>query len=316
MKKSERLHDMMRYLNNREFFNLNDLMQRYHISKSTALRDIASLEQLGMPIYAEHGRNGRYGILRNTLLSPIVFTMDEVYALYFAMLTLEAYQSTPFHLSVNTLNEKFESCLSEKQIRQIHQMRKVLQLESYPHAHISSFLDQILQSILHECRCTIQYSKQNQTQAYQTYEVQFIKISARFGQWYAGGIESDTGRYRVFRCDRITGIQEEEGHSQVSVDELLRRSQEGYRSEGSIEFEVEIREQARDLYYKEPYPSMRLEDGETTLIRGFYNPGEEGFIADYFIRFGEGVLSVKPETLKQVIQERVERMLRHYRGLY
>lgn len=33
MKKSERLNDMMRYLNNREFFNLSDLMDKYTISK-------------------------------------------------------------------------------------------------------------------------------------------------------------------------------------------------------------------------------------------------------------------------------------------
>lgn len=34
MKKSERLHDMIRYLNSREFFNLHDLMEKYSISKS------------------------------------------------------------------------------------------------------------------------------------------------------------------------------------------------------------------------------------------------------------------------------------------
>lgn len=162
MKKSERLNDMIRYLNSREFFNLQDLMDKYNISKSTALRDISSLEQLGMPIFSEHGRHGRYGILKNRLLSPIIFTMDEVYALYFAMLTLESYQSTPFHLSVNKLNEKFENCLSKLQIEQIHKMKKVLQFEIYQHHNRSRFLDQILKSILNESNCKIQYLKNNQ----------------------------------------------------------------------------------------------------------------------------------------------------------
>lgn len=66
MKKSERLNDMIRYLNNLEYFNLQDLMTKYNISKSTALRDISSLEQLGMPIFSEHGRNGGYGLLKKT----------------------------------------------------------------------------------------------------------------------------------------------------------------------------------------------------------------------------------------------------------
>ncbi|WP_420539801.1 helix-turn-helix transcriptional regulator [Paenibacillus polymyxa] len=312
MKKSERLNDMIRYLNSREYFNLNDLMDKYHISKSTALRDISSLEQLGMPIYSEHGRHGRYGILKNRLLSPIIFTMDEVYALYFAMLTLEAYQSTPFHLSVNKLNEKFEHCLSKIQINQIHKMKKVLQFEIYQHNHISRYLDKILTSVLNETYCKIQYSKNNQNKSY---HVQFFKISAKFGQWYATGIELNTNKYRVFRCDRITSIEEEEINSHFSIDELLIRSLEMYQSEKSIDFEVEIVEQAKDIFYKEHYPSMKIEQGHKTVIKGFYNPGEEEFIANYFMRYGRYVRSVKPESLKQIIKERVGHLLNHYQKL-
>ncbi|MGQ3480655.1 helix-turn-helix transcriptional regulator [Paenibacillus sp. TY11] len=312
MKKSERLNDMIRYLNSREFFNLNDLMDKYNISKSTALRDVSSLEQLGMPIFSEHGRHGRYGILKNRLLSPIIFTMDEVYALYFAMLTLEAYQSTPFHLSVNKLNEKFEHCLSQIQIKQIHKMKKVLQFEIYQHNHVSRFLDKILTSILNGSNCKIQYLKNNQKKSY---HVQFFKISAKFGQWYATGIELNTNKYRVFRCDRITFIEEEDLKSRFSTDELLSRSLEIYQSEKSIDFEVEILEQAKDIFYKEHYPSMKIENGHKTVIKGFYNPGEEEFLANYFMRYGHYVISVKPESLKQIIQDRVKNLLNHYQKL-
>ena len=306
MKKSERLPDMMRYLNSREFFNLSDLMDKYNISKSTALRDISSLEQLGMPIYSEHGRHGRYGLLKNRLLSPIIFTMDEVYALYFAMLTLESYQSTPFHLSVNKLNEKFEHCLSNTQINQIHKMKKVLQFEMYQHKHVSRFLDKILASILNESACNIEY---NMTKSY---AVQFFKISAKFGQWYAAGIELDSNKHRVFRCDRITFIEEEERKGRYSIDELLHRSLEFYQSENSIHFEVEIAEQAKDIFYKEHYPSMEIEAGSKTVIKGFYNPGEEDFLANYFMRYGQYVRAVKPESLKQIIQDKLEQLLTHY----
>lgn len=311
MKKSERLNDMIRYLNGREFFNLKDLMNKYNISKSTVLRDINSLEQLGMPIYSEHGRHGRYGILKNRLLSPIIFTIDEVYALYFAMLTLESYQSTPFHLSVNQLNEKFENCLSKKQTEQINQMKKVLQFEMYYHHNISRFLDKILKSILNETICKIQYLKNNQKK----YHVQFFKISAKFGQWYATGLDLNANKYRIFRCDRITFIEEEEIKSHFSIDELVSRSLEIYQSEESIDFEVEIFEQAKDIFYKEHYPSMKLEIGNKTVIKGFYTLEEKNFIANYLMRYGHYVISVKPESLKQIIQDKVENLLNHYQKL-
>ncbi|MEG0485981.1 MAG: HTH domain-containing protein, partial [Oscillospiraceae bacterium] len=72
MNRSERLNDMMRYLNNKNSFGLKDITEKYSISKSTALRDIQSLEEIGMPIYSTLGRNGYYGVLQNKLLSPIV----------------------------------------------------------------------------------------------------------------------------------------------------------------------------------------------------------------------------------------------------
>lgn len=312
MKKSERLNDMIRYLNNREFFNLSDLMDKYNISKSTALRDISSLEKLGMPIFSEYGRYGRYGILKNRLLSPIIFTVDEVYALYFAMLTLESYQSTPFHLSVNKLNEKFENCISKEQIKQIHQMKKILQFEAYQHNNVSQFLDKILQSILNELSCKIQYLKNNKQVSYQ---IQFFKISAKFGQWYANGIEMNTNKYKVFRCDRITLLEFHNDKAQISVEELINRSLEFYQSEKSIEFEVEILKHAKDIFYKEQYPSMKIESGTKTLIRGFYNLGEEEFIANYFIRYGNSIVSVKPKSLKQLIQEKIENLLNYYQKL-
>ncbi|MEY9974673.1 putative DNA-binding transcriptional regulator YafY [Lysinibacillus sp. RC46] len=312
MKKSERLNDMIRYLNSREYFNLNDLMAKYNISKSTALRDISSLEQLGMPIFSEHGRYGRYGILKNRLLSPIIFTIDEVYALYFAMLTLESYQSTPFHLSVHKLNEKFENCLSNNQILQIHKMKKVLQFEVNQHKNVSRFLDKILRSILNESTCKIQYLKNDEQKSY---HVQFFKISARFGQWYATGIEFNTHKYRVFRCDRIIFIEEQDIASHFSIDELNSRSLEMYQSEKKIGFEVEILAQAKDIFYKEHYPSIKIEISTKTVVKGFFNPGEEEFIANYFMRYGHYVIAVKPESLKQIIQEKIENLFNHYQKL-
>ncbi|WP_374966353.1 helix-turn-helix transcriptional regulator [Lysinibacillus sp. RS5] len=312
MKKSERINDMIRYLNNREYFNLSDLMAKYNISKSTALRDINSLEQLGMPIFTEHGRHGRYGLLKNRLLSPIIFTIDEVYALYFAMLTLESYQSTPFHLSVTKLNEKFENCLSKNQIQQIHKMKKVLQFEVNQHNHVSQFLDKILKSVLNESTCKIQYLKNNE---HKNYHVQFFKISARFGQWYATGIEFNTNKYRVFRCDKITSLEEQDINSHFSIDHLISRSLEIYKSKESIDFEVEISAQAKDIFHKEHYPSMKLEIGSKTVVKGFYNPHEEEFIANYFLKYGHHVLTVKPDSLKHNIQDAIQNLFNHYQKL-
>ena len=129
MNKSQRINDMLIFLNKKRQFNLKDIMNRYHISKSTALRDIASLETLGIPIYSDLGRNGSYKILSNDLLSPIIFSIDEISALYFSMLTLENYNMCPFDIDLQKLKEKFENSISEQQLSKITKIEKILQPE-------------------------------------------------------------------------------------------------------------------------------------------------------------------------------------------
>ncbi len=143
MNKSERLNDMIRYLSGKNSFRLCDLMERYSISRSSALRDVRALEELGLPIFTRAGRGGSYGILPNRLLTPILFTVDEIYALYVAMRTLDSYQTTPFQLDVVRLRERFEECAPLHRIS-LHRIADILRLDVTKHANESTCLREIL----------------------------------------------------------------------------------------------------------------------------------------------------------------------------
>lgn len=310
MVKSERINDMMIYLNNKNYFNLKDIMERYGISKSTALRDIQSLEEIGMPIYSEVGRNGRYGILKNRLLSPIVFTIEEMYALYFAMITLNAYESTPFHLSVSALKQKFETCISNEHINAIHKMEKILSLEVSKHHNSSPFLKDILKMAIEETVCKITYNKRGTEKQY---SIQFFDISATYGQWYVTAYNFNTNKVQVFRCDKINSLCEDINYLPKPIDELTNLSLSIFKQEGSTDFEVEISSKGLDLFYKEHYPSMQLyNEGQQYMIRGFYNLGEENFIANYFLNYTDNITSIKPQKLKKLMQFKISILKNYY----
>lgn len=311
MHKSERLNDMMRYLAGKDHFNLRDLMEKYGISRSSALRDVRALEELGMPIFSRPGRGGSYGILPNRLLAPVVFTADEMYALYVAMRTLDAYQTTPFHLDIARLREKFEGCLAPVHIERLHRIAEILRLDAVQHPNESACLKDLLRFAMEEQPCTIAYRKGT----LRTYTLQFFRISAAYGQWYGTAYNFETGRVQVFRCDRIVSVRPsaEEGRA---LPAFARSAEELYRSADAVSFAVRVTERGRDLFHKEHYPSMRLtaEDGRY-YIRGFYNPGEEQFIADYFIGYGAAVLDVQPQALRDVIRARLRGLTEHYEGM-
>lgn len=309
MKKSERLNDMMIYLNDKKYFNLKSIMERYAISRSTALRDIQSLEEIGMPIFSKSGRNGRYGILPNRLLSPIVFTIEEVHALYFTMQTLNAYQSTPFHLSIEKLKQKFESCISEERIERLRKMERIFSLSSAQNQNECSCLDEILRMAVDEKVCEIDYKKGEKRKFYC---IQFFDITSAYGQWYATAYNFHTKKPQVFRCDKIYSLQPCDLYEPRPISEFLIRSENIFQDKGAINFEVCISMKGADIFHKEHYPSMTLihEDG-SYYVRGFYNQGEEKFIASYFLTYGETILSIHPIRLKNLILERIDMIKTH-----
>lgn len=310
MRKSERLNDMMLYLNDKNSFHLKDIMDKYSVSKSTALRDLQSLEKIGMPIYSQAGRNGYYGILANRLLSPIVFTVDEMYALYFSMGTLNAYETTPFHLSVERLKQKFEMCLSAEKIETVHKMEKILSLGVSKHHNNSACLKDILQMAIEEKVCEIKYRKKT---ADNRYIVQFYEISSAYGQWYATAYNFITNKHQVLRCDKITAVKQTLKYQSKPIQEMKKPAADLFRDHQSIDFFIGISEKGVDLFHKEHYPSMKLdfEEGQY-FIKGFYNKGEENFIADYFIAYAENVISIKPALLKKLICDRLFILRHHY----
>ena len=307
MKKSERINDLLIYLNDKKTFNLKSIMERYSISKSTALRDIQSLEEIGMPLYSKPGRNGYYGILPNRLLSPIVFTVDEVSALYFSMQTLSAYQSTPFHLSVEKLKQKFEACISDERITTMRKMELIFNLGSYQSKNNCPLLKDILQAGISEMVCDIHYLKGEKNAKY---IVQFFDITSAYGQWYATAYNYQTEKPQVFRCDKIKSIVQNNRQKAKSISEFLELSNDIYREEEAVEFEVEITAKGADVFYKEHYPSMELLHYGTDryTIQGFYNKGEENFIANYFLMYGDTIASIRPHCLKTLMLNRLDKI--------
>ncbi|EAC5110656.1 YafY family transcriptional regulator [Listeria monocytogenes] len=310
MNKSERLNDMMLFLNDKNTFQLSDIMTKYDISRSTAIRDIKSLEEIGMPIYSERGRNGHYQVLRNRLLSPIVFNIDEVFALYFSMLTLKAYETTPFHLSVEKLKTKFERCLSAEKIEMLRKTEEVFSLGYIKHNNQCEFLDIILQFTMEEKVCQINYDK-NGTE--KTYIVQFYNISSAYGQWYVTSYNFETKRMQVFRCDRILGLEENDAFEAKKLVDFKRAAENFYKKEDVTNFEMEIASNGVDLFFKENYPSMRLrqEQGKN-FIRGYYNKGEERFIINYLLGYGDKIIAIQPDSLREMLLNELGSLQNHF----
>ncbi|UYX50352.1 WYL domain-containing protein [Bacillus thuringiensis] len=313
MKKSERINDMLIFLNNKKYFNLKDLMNRYAISKSTALRDIQSLEEIGVPIYSELGRNGSYKIIENSMLSPIYFSVDEMYALYFLILTLNGYKTKPFNIESIALENKFKNVLPDNVSKNISIMEQTLSFEVTNHSNFSPFLKEILQGIFAERVYRLTYLKKDREKEL---IVQFIRIESKFGQWYAKIFNFETSDIQIIRCDKILSITETNNTNPKKLEELLSYLAAFHRKPDAIDFTVIVNQYGKDIFDKESYPSMRIQkENENYIITGYFNKKEADFISSYFVKFGKTIISIQPLMLKDLIYNKVLSITNHLSSL-
>lgn len=144
MNRSERLNQELIFLSYRQEFHIKELMQEFNISKRTALRDVNSLEQLGLSIYVEPGRYGGYQIMQQQLWVPILLNSQEINALFFALKALSLLSATPFEKSYHTIYKKLMATLSLSNQRQVAKLQRVVNYYSIPNLDAPTHLSDLL----------------------------------------------------------------------------------------------------------------------------------------------------------------------------
>ncbi|EAD9766429.1 WYL domain-containing protein, partial [Listeria monocytogenes] len=137
--------------------------------------------------------------------------------------------------------------------------------------------------------------------------------SSAYGQWYVTSYNFETKRMQVFRCDRILGLEENDAFEAKKLVDFKRAAENFYKKEDATNFEVEIASNGVDLFFKENYPSMRLrqEQGKN-FIRGYYNKGEERFIINYLLGYGDKIIAIQPDSLREMLLNELGSLQNHF----
>ncbi|WP_458124219.1 helix-turn-helix transcriptional regulator [Paenibacillus sp. Z3-2] len=336
MKKSERMNQMLRFINQKQQFTLQDLMQEFQISKRTALRDVASLEELGAPIYVEYGRYGGYRLLQQMQLPPISFNTGELHALYFAMQALRSFSSLPFQASYRTIHEKFMSSLSDKQRQDIENIQHRVSFRHTEQIRDSAHLEFLLMAAVQNIVILITYPAQrrspdqrpspaNHPDPEQSNSsscpsnsnirtIQPIALYAKRGYWYCQAYDLNKQAYRVFRCDRITSAEATEIEPLAHVNDLQAQGAHSQwkPSQVAIPFQCRIDEAGIELFQQEHFPSMQIMEkmGHMYLV-GSYEPHELDFIVRYLADYGKSIKIVEPASLKEDLRQYYLGLLEH-----
>lgn len=213
MQKSLRIQTEMRFINNREHFTLAALQQEFGISRATAIRDLAEIQTLGLPLTSQPGHNGGYAVLRNQTLMQVQFNQAELAALFTAFLATTNAQ-LPFLKSRQTIVEKLLAIVSPAQKQQLLALRQILVFENTnpddPDLleltdHAPDQLGPLIALATQTKALAFTYTKANGSQSRR--QVWLQHIYQRQATWYFDGMDVAKHAQRLFRVDRLSELQ-------------------------------------------------------------------------------------------------------------
>lgn len=122
--RTERLYALVEELSRRPEVptTARSLAQRFAVSTRTIKRDLVALQEAGVPLWAESGRNGGYGVLRaGRSLPPVTFTAAEAVAVATA---LQSDNRRPFAAEANAALTKILRALADQDLQQADRLGK------------------------------------------------------------------------------------------------------------------------------------------------------------------------------------------------
>lgn len=306
MKKYESIYKIMNYIYKKDPFTLQNLMTEFKISKSTALRYVTALEDIGVPLYSKKGRYGGYKLLETYEIPPITFTPQETYALFFSIKGMEPLQSMPFEAEYSTMREKFLSSVSPKIKSTLEQLNSRISFGTVKITNECPVLENLLYAIMKPSVLKVVYQTSDRLTERR---IQPIGIFAEYGNWYCPSFDIDINEYRLFRCDRIKEILplNDQPVDYIVEFDLNNRFELVKKSSQSIDYKIEISEGGKSIYERSHYPNMSFEEinGHFFII-GWIEPKEIDFLLNYILQFGEYIVNIYPRSIKQIFIDHLE----------
>lgn len=307
MEKATRLNQELIFLSDRTSFQLQDLMQEFSISKRTALRDISSLEAMGMAFYSERGCHGGYHIIGDSLLTRVYFNNEEIQAIFFAIKAMTQLQETPFSQSFNTIKAKLTNNLSPQRQTMLTQVENAVNFYTVAAVHHNPFLHRLMMAIINHWLVTVTFKDQVIT-------LQPIQLFYRDGYWLCSAWCFEQAIWWNWRVDLIktcTIIRQPD--QMLDSQQLMYQMQRFKRSSGGTEFSAKLTPHGRTHFMRHPYPHFRLvtDKGQDYLV-GAYTKKTFNYVVDYLLDFGTNAKILQPTELVEAFKHKLHQMLNQY----
>lgn len=184
-----------------------ELARRLEVDRRTVRRYISSLEELGIPITAERGRDGAYMLVAGFKLPPMMFTDEEALALSVGLLAARGLGLAEAAPAVASAQAKLERVMPAPLKRRVRAVDETVTLDlSHPTApRDNAALVALSTAAQHQRRVRLHYRTPQQEDTERDFDP--YGLAWRAGRWYVVGVCHLRHGLRSFRLDRVRAVQ-------------------------------------------------------------------------------------------------------------
>jgi predicted DNA-binding transcriptional regulator YafY len=339
MQRFDRILAILLFLRGGQSVSAAELAGRFEVSPRTIYRDIETLSALGVPVYAERGREGGFQLLEGYFLPPLMFSRDEAVSLLLGLTLLRSLQAKPFEADLETAQKKLLAAVPDKLRLILAEADKIIGFEKLPadifhpepgtaspDASIplaeSRTISLFLQAILDGTMALLEYRSPYNAKT-REFLIQPLGLFWDRDHWYLAGqpVEQEQP-FRLWRADRVLEIKPQAAataaQTAFDVRELLehhwlKSAMERWRQQTPVKIRlttVQARRLQQDWYYRHAQFEPLAED---QILMTF---GEENqtVVLELLRWLGPGAELLEPKAWRKVIREELREMLGRYGG--
>lgn len=305
MNRIDRVTAILIQLQSRRVVKAQDIAERFEISLRTVYRDVATLQEAGVPIVGEAGVG--YSIMDGYRLPPVMFTKDEAIAFLTAEKLVEKLTDASTKESYLSAMYKIKAVLRSTEKDYLESINEHIEVVGNPYLPKDSNSANPLQNILKcisekKILCMDYFANHSQEKTQRNTEP--IGIFYQANHWYLIAFCLLRNDYRYFRVDRISHLTitdktfKKEHPSLKSFLKEISNEKELHTVIISVDKDV-VKHFGDQKFYNGFVSQKVIKDKvEMTFLTGSL----EGF-ARWYIMFGDRADVISPESLKKRIRE-------------
>jgi predicted DNA-binding transcriptional regulator YafY len=344
MQRFDRILGILLFLRSKPSVSAAQLARQFETSTRTIYRDLETLSALGVPLYAQRGRQGGVRLLPGYFLPPLMFTQQEAIALLLGLALQRGLRATPFPSEREMAEKKLLAALPDTLRSLLTKVEQLVGFEQTPgdifhpepaqpepevtairpaeqaDRQQSQTVSTFFQAVLDGKLVLMHYAS-----PYRAHEslvsVEPLGLLWDRDRWYlAGRLAERQGSVRLWRADRVVQIAPRQPlvriHSVFDVRELLGRTwlasaMEEWRERAPVKMRLSCAQAERlqqDWYYRHAQFEPVAED-QLIMTFGEQNPT---VVLELLRWLGPGAELLEPVAWRERMKEELRQMLASY----